>query len=66
MSWVSWVCLGMAVSGLVVFLYGANFYEAVVGWAGVGLFVVGILVFLVSYVFGVLTKKVDVEDSLEV
>jgi hypothetical protein len=66
MSWLSWLCLGLIVSGLVIFLYGANFYNAASGWAGVGLFVIGILVFLVHYIYGLLTKEADVQNSVEV
>ena len=44
--WVSWedlliVCL--VVLGVVLFLYGSNYYNAVVGWAGVALTVGGIV-----------------------
>jgi hypothetical protein len=34
------------VLGVILFLYGANYYDPVVGWTGVGLFVVGILAYL--------------------
>jgi membrane-bound ClpP family serine protease len=63
MSWVNWTCLGVVLLGVVLFLYGANYYNAAVGWAGVCLFVVGILVFLVHYVYGELTKRVSVQNS---
>jgi hypothetical protein len=38
-------------------LYGANFYNAVVGWAGVFLFIGGILAFLILYIYRELTKS---------
>ena len=57
MSWTEWACLGIIVLGFVFFLYGANYYDAIVGWAGVYLFIIGILVILVLYIYGELTKK---------
>lgn len=62
MLWINWACLGAVLLGVVLFLYGANYYNATVGWAGVGLSVVGILVFLVHYVYGELTKRVSVQN----
>jgi len=57
MSWINWVCLGMIVLGVVLFLYGANYYDATVGWAGVYLVIIGLLVILFLYIYGELTKK---------
>ncbi len=65
MSWIRWACLGLMVSGLVFFLYGANFYNAAFGWSGVALFVVGLSVLLAHYVYGLLTKEADAEPSPE-
>jgi hypothetical protein len=48
--------------GFVLFLYGANFYDALVGWVGVYFFFSGILVFLVLYIYGELTKKEGVQS----
>jgi hypothetical protein len=57
MSWINWVCIGMIVLGVVLFLYGANYYDATVGWAGVYLVIIGLLAILVLYIYGELTKK---------
>ena len=57
MLWINWACLGIIVLGVVLFLYGANYYEATVGWSGVFLFIVGLLAFLVRYIYSELTKK---------
>ena len=62
MSWTDWVCLGIIVLGFVLFLYGANYYDATIGWAGVYLFIIGILAILVLYIYGELTKKVNVQN----
>jgi hypothetical protein len=56
-------CLGIIVLGAVLFLYGANFYDATVGWVGVYLFFGGILVFLVLYVYGEWAKRARVQKS---
>jgi hypothetical protein len=62
MSRVNLACLGMVILGFVLFLYGANFYDAVIGWVGVYLMIGGILVFLLFYIYNELTKKVAVQN----
>ena len=62
MSLTDWACLGTVILGFVLFLYGANFYDAVVGWIGIYLFFGGILAFLVFYIYGELTKKEEVQN----
>jgi len=43
--------------GSVLFLVGANTYNAIVGWAGVYMFIGGILIYLVFYVYAKLKKR---------
>jgi hypothetical protein len=62
MSWTDLVCLGTGVLGFVLFLYGANFYDVIVGWVGVYLFLGGFLAFLVFYIYGELTKKSEIQN----
>jgi hypothetical protein len=62
MSRVDLACLGMVILGFVLFLYGANFYDAVIGWVGVYLIIGGILVFLLFYIYNELTKKMEVQN----
>jgi hypothetical protein len=62
MSRVNLACLGMVILGFVLFLYGANFYDAIIGWVGVYLIIGGILVFLLFYIYNELTKKVEVQN----
>ena len=62
MSWTDWAFLGVVILGFVLFLFGANFYNGVVGWAGVILFFGGIIAFLVLYIYGELTKKEEVQN----
>ncbi len=57
MSRINWACLGMILLGIVLFLYGANYYDATVGWAGTYLVITGIIAILVLYIYGELTKK---------
>jgi membrane-bound ClpP family serine protease len=61
MSWTDWACLGIVILGFVLFLYGANFYDAVIGWVGVYLFFGGIIVFLVFYIYNEL-KKPEIQN----
>jgi len=62
MSRLDWACLGMVILGFVLSLYGANFYDAIVGWVGVYLIIGGILVFLLFYIYNELTKKGEVQN----
>jgi hypothetical protein len=61
-SWTDWACFGAVMLGLVLFLYGANFYDVIVGWIGVYLFFGAILAFLILYIYGELTKKEEVQN----
>ncbi len=61
MSRIDLACLGMVILGFVLLLYGANFFDAVIGWVGVYLIIGGILVFLLFYIYNELTKKVEVQ-----
>lgn len=56
-SWVNWLCVGLVIMGSVLFLVGANTYNAIVGWAGVCMFIGGILIYLVFYVYAKLKKR---------
>ena len=51
-----WACLGIVALGILLFLYGANYYDPTVGWLGVFLFVAGAVSFLALYVYHELTK----------
>ena len=56
------LCLSIVILGFMLFLYGANFYDAVVGWVGVYLVIGGILVYLLVYIYNELTKKGEVQN----
>jgi len=51
------LCLFVVILGIVLSLYGANYYDAVIGWIGVYLFIGGILVWLFLYVYERLKSK---------
>ena len=57
MSWMNWVCVVLLLVGFVLFLYGANYYNAAVGYGGIFLFVVGVVGLLSMYVYKEMTKK---------
>ena len=47
MPWKGLLCLLIVLVGFVLFLYGANYYDATVGWTGLGLLVGGIVLYIV-------------------
>jgi len=57
MDLANWACVGLLICGIILFLYGANFYNAAVGWAGAYLFLIGAIGLLALYIYGELTKK---------
>jgi membrane-bound ClpP family serine protease len=57
MSWRDLVCLLLVIIGAILFLYGANYYDATTGWTGVGLFVSGIVLYVVLQAFEIGRKK---------
>ena len=56
MSRAYWACVGLMVVGLVLFLVGANYYNAAVGFAGEFVFIFGIVAALVVYIYNELKK----------
>ena len=57
MSWTDWTLLGVFILGFLLFLYGANYYNTVVGYTGVYLFVVSIAAYFIIYAYKEMTKK---------
>ncbi len=62
MSWTDWACLGVFLLGFLLFLVGANVYNAVVGYSGISLFIGAIAAYLIIYVFKELTKKSPIQN----
>lgn len=59
MSWKDLVCLCVIITGVVLFLYGANCFDALIGWAGIFLVIAGFLAKIVLIVWETLRKKDD-------
>jgi len=57
MAWLNWASVVLVIVGLVLFLYGANFYVATVGWTGFSLGIAGILLYVATFVYAQLNKK---------
>ena len=60
MSWTDWACLGIFILGFLLFLLGANIYNAIVGYTGVYLFIGAIVAYLVIYIYKQLAKNPSV------
>ncbi len=57
MSKTDWAIVVILILGFLLFLYGANYYNAVVGYAGIYLFIAGIAAYLIIYIYKELRKK---------
>lgn len=57
MSYADWALLGIFIGGFLLFLYGANTYNAVVGYSGIYLFIGSIAAYLIFYIYKEVTKK---------
>jgi len=58
MPWKDIVCLFVIIIGVVLFLYGANYYDAVVGWSGVFLIIGGLFARIILMIYEMLKGKV--------
>ena len=52
-----WGCGGLILLGIILFLYGANYYDNLLGWLGVFFLVGGILGLILLYVYRILNKS---------
>ncbi len=59
MSWKDLICLCTVIVGLVLFLYGANYFDALIGWTGVYVVIAGFFVEIVLTILESLKKKED-------
>jgi membrane-bound ClpP family serine protease len=57
MSYTDWALLGLFIAGFLLFLYGANTYNAIIGYGGIYLFIGSIAAYLLIYIYKELTKK---------
>jgi len=59
------VCFGVCLAGVVLFLYGANYFDAVVGWAGVSLVIAGVAMEIVLTLLKAVRKKGEKLEVVE-
>jgi len=57
MQWINWACLVLTVTGILLFVIGANIYNAIIGWTGITLGAGGTVAYLVWRIYSELTKK---------
>ncbi|MGA2680275.1 MAG: hypothetical protein ABSF44_00565 [Candidatus Bathyarchaeia archaeon] len=57
MSWTDYACLGVFIFGFLLFILGANIYNAVIGYAGLYLSIGAIIAYLVIYIYKEFTKQ---------
>jgi len=57
MSWIDWTLLGIFIVGFLLFLYGANIYNPIIGYSGVYLFIGSIATYLIVYICKEMPKK---------
>ncbi len=57
MSWTDWTLLCSLLVGFLLFLVGANIYNAIVGYSGIYLSIGSIAAYLIIYIYKELTKK---------
>lgn len=57
LSWRDLVGLGLVLVGIVLFLYGANYFDALIGWAGIFLVVGGIIAEVILKLIEAARKK---------
>jgi|CryGeyStandDraft_7_1057128.scaffolds.fasta_scaffold85659_1 hypothetical protein len=62
MSWKEIVCVCVIVIGMILFLYGANYYNAVIGWTGFSLMIGGFFAEIVFKVCESIRKKESVRN----
>lgn len=59
MSWEDVVCFCVMLVGVILFLYGGNYYNAVIGWTGVYLIIGGFFAEIILKVYETVGKKRD-------
>jgi len=57
MSWKDVVCSCVVIIGVILFFFGSNYYNAIVGWAGVYLIIGGIFVEIILRVYEAVRRK---------
>jgi hypothetical protein len=62
MSRIDLACLGAFILGFILFVYGSNVYNALVGWVGVFMGLGAIAVVVIKYAYKELTKNSQAQN----
>lgn len=57
MSWRDLLCVFLVIVGLIMFLFGSNAYNTVLGWGGVVLIAVGFIAEIALQAYSFLRKR---------
>ena len=57
MTWRDLVPLAIVIVGIVLFLYGSNYYDAMIGWVGVALVLGGVILEMVLRIYAFMRKR---------
>jgi len=57
MSKIDWVLVAVFITGFLLFLYGANVYNAIAGYGGIYMCVGSIAAYIIVFIYHELTKK---------
>ena len=66
MTWKELTCAFAFIFGVLLLLYGANYYDAVVGWTGVGLMLSGLVGYVVLEMYVLLVNKNVKSETIKV
>jgi hypothetical protein len=62
MSRIDWASIGAFILGFILFLYGSNYYNPLVGWTGVFLDLSAIVLVVVRFAYKELTKNKQTQN----
>ena len=63
MKWVGVTCLLIVILGIILFVYGANYYDNIIGWTGIYLFLGGIIAYILLRVLSRPAKSTPAPDQ---
>ncbi len=65
MSREDWICVAIIISGIILFLIGANIYNAFIGFLGLFLFIGGILALVALYIYNTLERRRQKQEQAQ-
>jgi len=57
MRWKDIVCVCVVIVGVILFLYGSNIYNAIVGWGGIYLMIGGFFAEIILRIYEAVRRK---------